>query len=213
MERPEPDVDLADVVELVKVPLALDAGSGHLPTFLGTATARFGAALAVLGFVLPTFGTASLTDLRADPADFIGELRATAHKGRRYPADLRTVAVQTNTFRHHLNVFFAQTRVRAVLACLSTLHTGFDTRGKFFVTHLTVPLQSVWKRFFIQSSAESVGGFPVQFSCLTGAVPAKNCRVEPIVYGGFRTAIQCCRDKRRYGASLPESKRRGRCQR
>lgn len=115
--------------------------SRHLPAFLRTTLARFGASLAVIGFMLLAFRTARIADFGAKTADVVSELRAAAHQGRRAPADFGTIAVETNALGHLLDITLAQTRVGTMLARLCTFDTSIDTGCILFVSHQKILLK------------------------------------------------------------------------
>lgn len=100
---------------------------GHLAAFLRTVPTRFGASLAVLRVVFFAFRTTGIADLGADAANFAGELRATAHKGRSTPTDFSTVAVESNALGHHADILLAQTGIGTALAFLRALNACLNT--------------------------------------------------------------------------------------
>jgi hypothetical protein len=118
--------------------LKSDGGSGHLAAFFGAALTGLCAALAVVMLVLFAFRAAGVTDFGADAADVAGELGTAAHIACGAPAHLGAVNVEADALRHHLHIFLAQARIRAMLAFLRAFHTRFDTRLIFQVTHFTL---------------------------------------------------------------------------
>ena len=98
-----------------------------MAALLCTAAAGFGAALAVVGFVLFTLGSAGIADLGTQAAQLGSELRAATHPPGGRPADLRAVSIKANALSHFLDVTLAQTCVGTMLALLSTLHASLDT--------------------------------------------------------------------------------------
>jgi hypothetical protein len=113
--------------------------TGHFPTNVPTATTRFGAALAMIHLVLPAFLPADIAHFGADPAQLCGELRIATHERRRLPADRSAVAIQADTFRHHLNVFFRKARGRTMLAFFGTRDTFTDARFILLMCHDATP--------------------------------------------------------------------------
>jgi len=92
----------------------------------------------MVDFVLPAFRATSVTDFGAYSADVVGELRPSAHVGRRSPANLGAISVKSNALGHHLHVFLAKTCRSTVLAFLRTLNAGCDAGLKMFVGHSSV---------------------------------------------------------------------------
>ena len=101
----------------------------------------FCAALAVLRIVALAFGSAGIANIRANAAEFAGELGTSTHQGRRGPTDFSAIAIQPNTVGHFVHVGFAQTRASAMLALLRTFNTGCDTSLVLFVRHRTALLK------------------------------------------------------------------------
>lgn len=95
--------------------------------------------LAMVRFVLTTFGATSLTDVSANCTELLGKLGTATHECHRVPANSCTVSIETDTFRHHLDVLFDQTSTRAMLARLGTFHARFNAGRKFFVAHQNSP--------------------------------------------------------------------------
>jgi hypothetical protein len=58
--------------------------------------------------VLAAFVTTCLTNVGAYLANRISKVAVPRHQGRRHAANLRTVHVERNTARHHLDVLFLQ---------------------------------------------------------------------------------------------------------
>ena len=96
---------------------------------------RLRAALAVIVFVLFALRRAGVADIRADPADFFGELRASAHEHDRHRAGERAIVIQADTVRHVRDVRLAKAGVCTVFAFLGTLMTGVDTGFVQLMTH------------------------------------------------------------------------------
>jgi hypothetical protein len=104
--------------------------------------------LAVVRFVLAALCAAGFTDFRADATKLVRELRSAAHKGRRAPASLSTVAVQADTLRHLGHVPFLKARTGTVLALLGTRDAGFNTGTKFVMSHnLPLLVQAVFSHW------------------------------------------------------------------
>jgi len=115
----------------------------HLPTFFGTTTTLFRTALTMLHLVLRAYSAAGFARFCAGFADVVHELGTATHKRRSGPAEIGAIAIQANTFRHHRDILFAETRGSAVLAFLSTANARFNTRLKFFMTHTRTPKKLV----------------------------------------------------------------------
>lgn len=108
----------------------------HLSKFFGTTTTLFRTALTMLHLVLRAFSAAGFC---AGFADIVHELRTSTHQCRSGPTKVGAIAIEANTFRHHRDVLFAETRVGPMLAFLSTADTRFNARLKIFVTHTRSP--------------------------------------------------------------------------
>jgi hypothetical protein len=102
--------------------------------------ARFGAFLAVLGIVLGTLVTAGFANISANPADLLSVFTSLGHKGSRQLANLRALAIQTNTLGHHFHIIFLQASRRARITINGTDITRFNTRLIFFKFHLSTLL-------------------------------------------------------------------------
>ena len=96
----------------------------HLAAFVRTTLAFVGATLTVIHLVLPTLGSAGVTNVRAHPTDFLGKLRTATHEGGRRPADLGAVVVQPNALSHLGDILLAEACVAAMLALLRATDAG-----------------------------------------------------------------------------------------
>lgn len=114
----------------------LCGNSRHLSALIGTVSTGLSTLLAMIRFVLFTLVRTSITQFSTQFANCIGELRASAHQCGRCPADFRTISVGFNAVCHLGDIRFTQTRVRTMLARLSTFNTCIDTRFVILVRHL-----------------------------------------------------------------------------
>lgn len=80
----------------------------HFPALFGASAASLRAFLAMNCLVLAAFVTTCLTNVGAYLANRISKVAVPRHQGRRHAANLRTVHVERNTARHHLDVLFLQ---------------------------------------------------------------------------------------------------------
>jgi hypothetical protein len=82
----------------------------------------------MLGIMLGALVATRLADIRTESADLAGIFATLRHEGGRQTADLRTLPVQTDTFRHHFHVVFFQAGNRAGIAVsrtdMATLDAG-----------------------------------------------------------------------------------------
>src|SRR5262249_37360367 len=101
-------------------------GTCHAAALLGAGPARLGATPAVILLVLGALRAAGVTDLRADAADVVHEVRPPAHVSRRRPADLGAITGQPNALGHLLHVGLVQAGVGTVLALLSAPDASVD---------------------------------------------------------------------------------------
>jgi hypothetical protein len=133
-----------------------------------------GTFLAVVGFVLFAFVAAGFTNLCAEPTDILGESRVTTQPCRRVPTDLGAIPVQPDTFGHFGDVLLAQTGIRAMLALLGALDTGFDAGLILLVGHDLSLLEKVLVgRSAHTSPAKGVPG-PLRAAHPTGQIrPAR----------------------------------------
>lgn len=118
-------------------------GTGHLSTLICATPAFFGTAATVIGIVFGTLCATGVADFRAYTTDVVHELRTAAHQRCRRPANLSTITIQANAFRHHRDVLFFQASVGATFAFLRTADTGFDARAVFLVTHNELLVENV----------------------------------------------------------------------
>ena len=115
---------------------ALDGGTGHCAAFLGTPLAGIGTLLAVIRLVLAALRSAGVADFGADSAHLMGELRAATHVGRRPPARLGTVPVESDALGHFRYVALAHMSMRS----------RTPSRGN------TDPIRPCWSRWLSPSS-------------------------------------------------------------
>ena len=80
--------------------------------------ALVGAALAMIGLMLPTLGRTTLADISAEGTELLSETRSARHKSSCRPARLRAILVQTNALRHLRDILLA----KAGGAALHRLH-------------------------------------------------------------------------------------------
>jgi hypothetical protein len=110
--------------------------SCHCLAFFGAAFARPGATLAVIHVMFAAFFSASAAYLRAQPAEFLGELRVTRHELSREHANVRAIPVEPDAAFHHLYVVLLQAGGRAMFAFLSALQTRFNAISILIVSHI-----------------------------------------------------------------------------
>jgi len=82
----------------------------HLAAFVSALMTRLGASLAMRHLVFGALVTASLTNLRAQRAQFCGILRSACHELNRQAADSGAIPVKLDAPCHHFDVLFLQTR-------------------------------------------------------------------------------------------------------
>jgi hypothetical protein len=117
----------------------LYARSCQVPAFIRANAARLGAALAVVQQVFLTFGSAGVTDVGTETADFSHESRAPTHIAGSTPAHRRAIGVEPNAFAQVPDVLFVQAGILAVFALLGTANTGGDGRLMFLMGHEAPP--------------------------------------------------------------------------
>ena len=99
----------------------------HALAFLGTAAARFRAALAMIHVVFLALGRARGTNSCAQAAECRGKAAIAAHQRRRQSAHVGAVSIQPNALGHSFDVLFFETRGRAVFAFCSAFFASVDT--------------------------------------------------------------------------------------
>jgi hypothetical protein len=87
----------------------------------------------MVNLVLAAFSATGLANISAQPADFMREVRAPAHKPGGGPANDCTVFIEPNAFRHFAHVLFAKAGVCTMFAFFGAPNAGVDTGLKFFV--------------------------------------------------------------------------------
>jgi hypothetical protein len=112
----------------------------HLSALFSASLTFVRTALAMIGLVLAALRTTCLTNICAKLADCRGKLRSATHKGGGRPTDLRAVVIKADTVRHHFHVFFAKTRLTAMLALLGATDTSFEARLELLVSHHRSPV-------------------------------------------------------------------------
>ena len=120
----------------------LSRHSCHASAFFRATVTGFRAVFAMFRFVLFAFVAARITNVSAHTADLLSELRASAHKSRCSPANLRTIPVESDAFRHHCDILLAQAGIGTVLAHLGTLDTGVNTGLVLFVGHESLSFEN-----------------------------------------------------------------------
>jgi hypothetical protein len=107
----------------------------HRFAFFGAAFASVRTPLAMIRFMLAAFLAARLTDLSAQAAKLLRELRIARHKLRRKHANVRAIPIQPDATGHHLNILFLQASGRAMFAFLRALQARFNAASVFVVSH------------------------------------------------------------------------------
>ena len=108
-------------------PLTSVGGSGHCATLLGALATRLDTQATMIVVVLGAFRGAFVADLCAQAADVARKIRLAAHECRRHRTDLRTVATQTDTLGHRLDMWFAEAGIGTMLARPGAIETGRNT--------------------------------------------------------------------------------------
>lgn len=80
----------------------------------------------MLGFVATAFGAARRAHIGTKGAQLRRKPAVPADQGRGEAAEIRAVSVEANALGHHLDVVFAETVVRALLAFHGAVRTRFD---------------------------------------------------------------------------------------
>jgi hypothetical protein len=114
----------------------------QVSAFVRAGPARLGAALAVVQQVFLTFGSAGVTDVGTDTADFGHERRTPTHVAGSAPAHRRAIGVQPNAFGQVSDVLFVQAGISAVLTLFGAADAGGDGRLMFPMGHEAPPAQN-----------------------------------------------------------------------
>jgi hypothetical protein len=109
---------------------------GGFPAFFGTLPARFGTTHAVVGFVLPALGSATIARLGAGAADTRRHRRVARHVSDADRTPLCAITTGANAIRHFC-VYGAS--IAAVLALLGAAQACLDTPSESLVGHDGVP--------------------------------------------------------------------------
>lgn len=107
----------------------------HTLAFLCALATSLCAGLAMIVRVLAALFGAFATNSCAELAKRLGEGAVTSHQRRGNGAHIGAIAVELDAARHHLYVFFAQTRRGAGLANQSTVRAGLDARLVIGIEH------------------------------------------------------------------------------
>jgi len=83
---------------------------------------------------------AELADVGAESAELRGVIGIACHERGRQPAEIGTVAIQTNAAGKKGDIILAQTGRRALLACRGACAAGVDTGTIGFIDHRNLSL-------------------------------------------------------------------------
>ncbi|WP_422822690.1 hypothetical protein [Vreelandella maris] len=112
----------------------------HRSTLTGAMMARLSALLTMLGIVFGTLITARFANISAYSADVLGVFTPLGHEGSCQAANLRALAIQTDTLSHHFHIIFLQAGSSARITINGADITRFNTRLIFFKFHLSTLL-------------------------------------------------------------------------
>ena len=114
---------------------------GHCPAFLRAIAASLRALLAVFVLVFLALGGAGIADRRAQGTHFFCAAAAASHDSGCKAADVRTVHVVPDTFRHLSDVRFRKAGSCTMIASGSAGVTGLYARLMLLVCHVVPSME------------------------------------------------------------------------